>query len=105
MGRTINLLHVVIVRRVLVLVPNDKADRSPRRLPFINAGKELDFIILFPGSRDAGLPRLAPVQFPLYLLEVKFKPGRATVYHSSDSDTVGLAEGCQPEDVAKRVHQ
>ena len=61
MGRTINILHIIVVRRVLVLVPDDETDRSPCRFSFVNTGKELYFVVFLAWGCDFGLSRFTAV--------------------------------------------
>ena len=45
-GGAVHLGDVVIVRRMLVLVPDDESDRRAGRLPFVNAGEKLHLVRL-----------------------------------------------------------
>ena len=104
MGRTIDTLHIVVVRRVLVLVPDDETDRSTCRFPFVNAGKELYFILLFAWGCDFGLSRFAAIQLTLDKCRIQFDTGRASVYYASDPGAMRLSERGQPVYVSECIH-
>ena len=65
MGRTVNRFHIVIVRGMLVFVPDDETYRRAGCLSLVDAGKKLYLIILFTGGRDTGLSRFTTVQLLL----------------------------------------
>ena len=103
MGGTIDLLHVVIVRRVLVFVPNDETDRGARGFPLVDAGEELHLVILLAGSHDARLPRFAAVQLLLDEGGVQLDAGRTTVDHATYAGAMRLAERGQCVDLSKCI--
>ena len=104
MGRAIDTLHVVIVRRMLVLVPDNKPDRCTSCFSFVNTGKKLYFVVLLTWSRDFGLSRFATVQFTLDKFRIQFDAGGASVYYTSDPGTMRFSERGQSVYVSDSIH-
>lgn len=93
--------HVVVVLRVLVGVPYNKAYRATCRLTLEHAAQQFHLVWLFPAGSDAALSRASAVQLLLNEVRVYADACRHAVHHAADGLTVALAECGQPEYVSK----
>ena len=105
MRRTIHLLHIIIVGRMLILVPDNKPDGCSRCLSFVNTGKELHFIIFLSWSRNPGLSGFSSVQFSLNCFHIQFKARRTAINHTSNTRAMRLAKRSKSEYISKCIHK
>ena len=61
MRRTVDCLHIVVIGRMLILVPDNETDRRAGCFSLVNTGKELNFVVFLAGSRNFGLSRFTAV--------------------------------------------
>ena len=89
---------------MLVLVTNDEADRTARRLALKHAAEQFHLVWLLSRGGDFTLSRPSAVQFSLYERHIDVNAWRHAVDDASDGLPVTLAKRRQPEYVSKRIH-
>ena len=88
---------------MLVGVPHDEANGTPRRLPFEHTAQQFHPIGLLTTRRELALPRTAPVQLGLYEVQIDINAGRHFVDNTTDGLTMTLAKGGQREQFSKCI--
>src|SRR5262249_39381631 len=75
--RAEHVLHVVVVRRDLVFVPDDERDGRAERDAVLEPREAFDLVLFLARRADLALARLAAVEPALHFYEVERVPGRA----------------------------
>ncbi len=89
---------------MLVLVTDDKTDRTACGHSFEQSRKNLNRIALLAGCRDGRLPRTTAVKLVLHTFEVYSDSCGHTVYHSADCCSVTFSKSGKSEYFADCVH-
>src|SRR4029079_2264220 len=92
-----------VVLAALVGVADQQADRRAGRASLVDAGQDLDLVLLLALRGVARRARVAPVEVGLDVVDGEFETRRTTVDDAPDRGTMGLAERGDAEEVADRV--
>ena len=84
MPRTIAVFDVAVIMRTLIVITDYERNRCSGRIPFKNAGKNLDCIRFSAGSSEFTLTRFSAVKKCLYIISGERNPGGTSVYDDSD---------------------
>ena len=93
-----------VVLAARVHVADQERDRGAGAAAFVHAGQDFDLIGLAPLRGVARAPGGAAREIGVEVVRRKRQPGRAAVDHAADRRAVGLAEGGDAKEPAKRVH-
>lgn len=80
MPRTIAVFDIAVIMRTLIVITDYERNRCSGRIPFKNAGKNLDCIRFSAGSSEFTLTRFSAVKKCLYIISGERNPGGTSVY-------------------------
>ena len=89
---------------MLVGIADDEADGAARRVAFEDAAEQFYAVGLLAAGGDGALAGTPPVQFVLDEVHVDGDACRHAVNDTSYGLAMALAEGRQPEYIAKGIH-
>ena len=95
--------HVLVVLRVLVVVAHDEPDGAACGFAFEDAAEQFHLVGFVARRGDVALSGAPTVELGLNEVQVDVDAGRHAVDDAANGRAMALAEGGQPEYVAKSV--
>lgn len=101
MGRTVLVLHLVVVPAPSILIPHQQGDWSAEGQAIDDAAQDFNPVALLPLRHDSALPGSAAIQFQLDFLFCDRQARRAAIDHHPDAHSVRFAKSGYAEDRAE----
>ena len=97
MRGTEEVLHGVVIGRMLVFVADEQSDGGAGGAAFEHAGEDLQAVAFLAGGGNGGLSGTTAVEHVLDRVQIEVDPGRDAFKHPADGHPVRFAEGGQAQ--------